>query len=600
MKQVFLTFKHVFKLAILVIIVSSQASCKTTHKEESKQPNVILILTDDQGWGDLSLNGNIKIKTPNIDKMAQHGAVVKRFYVNSVCSPTRAEILTGRYHVRSGVYSTSEGGERIDLDEKTIAEVFQENGYKTAALGKWHSGTQGPYHPNSRGFEEFYGFTSGHWGSYFSPMLDHNGEIVKGDGFLPDDLTNHALDFIETNKDKPFFLYVPYNTPHSPMQVPNKWWDKFKDTDISVDHRYKQKEDIEFTKAAYALCENIDWNVGRINDKLKSLELEENTIVIYLSDNGPNGYRYNGGLKGKKGKTDEGGVRVPFIIDWKGVIPSGKTIKHIAGSIDLLPTLADLTNIKLNTPKPLDGKSIKPLLLDEENDWKDRYLVTYWKGRISLRNDQFMLSNDEKLYDLLKDPGQTHNIAAQHTEQLQAMLAYKQRWIAEVLSELPKKDTRTLPVGYKNTITQLPARDAKAFGNIKRSNRWPNDSFLTNWTSVNDSISWDVEVLESGEYEATVYYTCSKENIGSTIQLSFDDNSIKTLVKEPHNPALVGAEMDRFPRQESYVKEFKPLFLGTIKLTKQQNNLTLKALQKPKDSVLDFRLLTLKKVSGLK
>ena len=149
-----------------------------------ERPNIILIVTDDQGWGDLGFNSNLNISTPNIDKLAEGGVVFDRFYVCPVCSPTRAELLTGRYHVRSGVYSTSRGGERLDLDETTVAEIFKKAGYATAAYGKWHNGMQPPYHPNSRGFDDYYGFCSGHWGNYFSPMLEHNGAIVKGNGFV--------------------------------------------------------------------------------------------------------------------------------------------------------------------------------------------------------------------------------------------------------------------------------------------------------------------------------------------------------------------------------------------------------------------------------
>lgn len=584
-------------LRIIFVLTLLIVSCSTAE-DVQRPPNVIVILTDDQGWGDLSMNGNSKINTPNIDELAANGAVVERFYVNSVCSPTRAEILTGRYHVRGGVYSTSEGGERLDLDETIIAEIFKDNGYKTAAFGKWHSGTQAPYHPNTRGFEEFYGFTSGHWGNYFSPMLDYNGKIVKGEGFLPDDLTNHALSFIETNKDNTFFLYIPYNTPHSPMQVPDKWWNKFKDMDIEIDHRHMDKENTQFTKAAYALCENIDWNVGRINDKINNLQLAEKTIIVYLSDNGPNSYRYNGELKGKKGNTDEGGVRVPFIIGWKDKINKGKKINHIAGSIDILPTLADLADIDIQHKKPLDGKSLKPLLLKEKIAWDDRYLVTYWNGNISLRNNQFMMDQDENLFDLTKDPGQITNIASQNTRLLETMIAYKKKWILEVLSELPKEDTRTTAIGYPNfKSTQLPARDAMPHGNIKRSNRWPNDSYLTNWTSIKDSITWDVEVLETGMFEVVAYYTCSKENLGSSIELSFDNEFVRTKINEVHNPPFVGFEKDRIPREESYVKEFKPMNMGVIKLTKQQNTLTLKAVNKVSNSIMDFRLLTLEKVN---
>ena len=160
----------------------------------AETPNVIVILTDDQGWGDLSLSGNKNLSTPNIDSLATDGASFDRFYVSPVCSPTRAEFLTGRFHQRSGVYSTSAGGERMDLDEVTIADSFKAAGYKTAAFGKWHNGMQYPYHPNGRGFDEFYGFCSGHWGNYFSPMLEHNGEIVNGEGFVVDEFTDKAMD----------------------------------------------------------------------------------------------------------------------------------------------------------------------------------------------------------------------------------------------------------------------------------------------------------------------------------------------------------------------------------------------------------------------
>jgi arylsulfatase A-like enzyme len=194
----------------------------------ASRPNVLIVLTDDQGWGDLSIHGNNNLETPHIDQLARQGTRFDRFFVCPVCAPTRAEFLTGRYYPRGGVRGVTIGQERLDLDEETIGDVFKEAGYRTGAFGKWHNGTQYPYHPNARGFDEYYGFCSGHWGNYWDPMLDHNGEIVKGKGFIIDDLTDHAIDFIKTAGDKPFFCYVPYNTPHAPMQVPDRWWDRHK------------------------------------------------------------------------------------------------------------------------------------------------------------------------------------------------------------------------------------------------------------------------------------------------------------------------------------------------------------------------------------
>jgi arylsulfatase A-like enzyme len=238
---------------LLLLLLLFLSSCQI---QRNNSPNVILILSDDQGWGDLSLNGNLDISTPNIDQLGNTGVRFDRFFVSPVCSPTRAEILTGRHHVRGGVYSTSKGGERLDIDEETIAEVFKSRGYKTAAYGKWHNGMQAPFHPNSRGFDDFYGFCSGHWGNYYNPLLEHNGNLVKGNGFIINDLTQHGIDFIKKNKNQPFFLYLPYNTPHSPMQVPDRFWEKYKDKELNQEGShgpFKTQNEIDHTLAALAM-----------------------------------------------------------------------------------------------------------------------------------------------------------------------------------------------------------------------------------------------------------------------------------------------------------------------------------------------------------
>src|SRR5581483_11366357 len=241
------------------------------------------------------------------------------------------------------------------------ADTFKAAGYATAAFGKWHNGTQYPYHPNGRGFDEYYGFCSGHWGDYFSPPLDHNGQIVRGKGYLIDDLTDHALAFIEAQRNRPFFCYLPYNIPHSPMQVPDRFWEKFKNADIKLRYAGPQREDVAMSRAALAMCENIDWNGGRVLAKLAELKLADNTIVVYFSDNGPNSWRWNGGMKGRKGSTDEGGVRSPLLVRWPGHIKPGTKIEPIAGAIDLLPTLSALAGVPLIGDKPLDGRSLAPL-----------------------------------------------------------------------------------------------------------------------------------------------------------------------------------------------------------------------------------------------
>jgi len=557
-------------------------------------PNVIVILADDQGWGDLSVNGNSNLSTPRIDSLAKDGALFDRFYVCPVCSPTRAEFLTGRYHPRGGVHGVSTGGERLNLDEKTIGDTFKAAGYATGAFGKWHNGTQYPYHPNARGFDEYYGFTSGHWGTYFDPPLDHNGKAVQGKGFIIDDLTDHALEFIAQNQQRPFFCYVPFNTPHSPMQVPDRFYRKFANAELKLRARNPRQEDVAFTRAALAMCENIDWNVGRILDRLEELKLTDRTIVLYFSDNGPNSWRWNGGMKGRKGSTDEGGVRAPFLIRWPGHIPAGARIPQIAGAIDLLPTLAALADIPVASTKPLDGINLKSLLLGPAKDWPERMIFSHWNGKVSVRTQRYRLDDNSQLFDMEADPGQDNNVAARETEVSTRLSEARAKWKAELLPGL-KADKRPFTVGYPQfPITQLPARDGVPHGNVQRSANAPNCSYFKNWVSTNDSITWDVEVATAGKYEAVIHYTCAAADTGSTIELSFDGSPLQGKVSEANDPPLRGSENDRVPRQgESYVKDFKPLRLGSIELSKGRGLLTLRALSVAGKQVMDVRSVAL-------
>ncbi|MEM7382468.1 MAG: arylsulfatase, partial [Bacteroidota bacterium] len=584
-----------FFLGVLFLVVTA---CRQSQEvTENPKPNVILIMTDDQGWGDLSIQGNSNLSTPNIDALAKNGASFTNFYVQPVCSPTRAELLTGRYFTRLGIYDTSAGGERLNLGETTIAEVFKNSGYATAAYGKWHNGMQPPYHPNSRGFEDFYGFTSGHWGNYFDAFIEHNGQPVKGNGFMVDDLTDKGMAFIEQNREKPFFLYLPYNTPHSPMQVPDAYWDKFESKELLMRYKDSVKENVNFTRAALAMVENIDHNVGRLMEKLRQVGLEENTIVIYLSDNGPNGWRWNGGMRGRKGSTDEGGVRTPFFMQWKDSISAGINISHIASAIDILPTLAELAGVDLKTSAPVDGKSLAPLIFEPDASWDERLVYNHWNGRTSVRSQQFRLDHEDQLYDMQQDPGQEQDVSVANPEVFENLKMAKTEWLAQTKPPSRDGESRPFTLGYPGfELTQLPARDGIGHGNIERSNKYPNCSFFTNWKSTEDFISWEVDVLSAGQYEVSLYYSCKPGNTGATIELSMGENSLSTKITEAHDPPLTGMENDRDPRIESYVKEFKPLVMGTIFLDKVSGSLKLSASDIPGDGAIDVRLLLFKKL----
>ena len=402
----------------------------------------------------------------------------------------------------------------MNLDETTIADTFRAAGYATGAFGKWHNGMQYPYHPNGRGFEEYYGFCSGHWGDYFSPPLEHNGQLVRGEGFCIDDFTNKAIAFMEKSlaEGRPFFTYLPYNTPHSPMQVPDEYWQRFQDADLKMHNRDAEREKIDHVRCALAMCENIDWNVGRLLEKLEEWNIADNTIVIYFCDNGPNGVRWNGDMKGRKGSTDEGGVRSPFLIRWPKKIRGGKVVAQIGGAIDLLPTLAELCGVPLVGEKPLDGMSIAPLLLRDGEAWQDREIVSHWKGRISVRNQRFRLDDKGALFELASDPGQRKNVAPTFPDQVRRLSEVARAFRAEI--EGYDDDQRPFLLGDREyRFTQLPARDAVGSGDIKRSNRFPNCSFLSNWTRTDETITWDLKVAAAGSYRVELQYACAAADV---------------------------------------------------------------------------------------
>ena len=574
------------RLPALFLALAACLSC------QGRSPNVIVILSDDQGWGDFGFHGNRNLQTPNLDSLARDGARFDRFFVCPVCSPTRAEFLTGRYHLRGGVYSTSTGGERLDLDERTIAEVFRDAGYATAAFGKWHNGMQYPYHPNGRGFDEYYGFCSGHWGHYYSPMLEHNGELVRGNGFVIDDFTDRALDFIGEGRREPFFVYLAYNTPHSPMQVPDRFWERFEDKELVMLHR-DGRESIDHTRAALAMCENIDWNVGRILRHLEDHSLAEDTIVVYFNDNGPNGRRWNAGMKGRKGSTDEGGVRSPLFIRWPARIRAGTEVRSISGVIDLLPTLADLAGIEVPGDRPLDGTSLEPLILEQAREWPERLIFSHWRDRTSVRSRRFRLDGAGALFDMIADPGQTRDVGQEHPGIHRRLSRAVETWRGEMGVGSPTPH-RPFTVGHPDFLrTQLPARDAVAHGDIRRTANPPNCSYFTNWTSTEDHVSWDVEVIESGRFLVDIHYTCRPEDAGTSVRLRFGNSELVKRVRGIHNPPEVGAAEDRVARREAYVKDFRSLRMGVISLEKGKGEMRLEAPEIPGERSIDFRLMML-------
>jgi arylsulfatase A-like enzyme len=584
------------------------------HVGAAERPNVVIFLADDAGWGDYGHSGNTQAATPNIDSIAKGGVSLERFYVCPVCSPTRAEFLTGRYYPRGGVRGVSTGQERLDLDEKTIADAFQAADYATGAFGKWHNGSQYPYHPMGRGFGEYFGHTAGHWGEYFdAPLEDSQGRLIRTQGYIVDVCTDRALAFVDKHKDRSFLCYVPFTTPHSPWAVPADFWQRYRDKPIAQRATLPDQEEIDQTRCALAMLENQDWNVGRVLTRLRELGLEDDTIVLYFADNGPNSWRWNGGMKGRKGSTDEGGVRSVCYLRWPGKLPAGHTVTQISAAIDLLPTLTALAGIPRAGDKPLDGRDLSPLLRGQQVAWPERMIFSTWSQSVSVRTQTHRLDNAGQLFDMVADPGQTTPVNGQEPALAAKLAESVQAWRQEMFGApavttgaKPKGkakraeggnavDPRPIPVGYSEfPVTMLPARDGEPRGGAKRSSGAPNCSYFINWTSRDDSLVWMLDVHTTGRYEVTIDYTCPEADAGSTIELSFRDSRLAGKVAPGWDPPLY-TNQDTLPRPEgeSQMKEFRTLKLGQVDLETGPGPLTLRALDIPGKSVMDVRRVTL-------
>ncbi|MDQ3651473.1 MAG: arylsulfatase [Acidobacteriota bacterium] len=572
---------------------ASQRAAAQADSRRATRPNVLFIVADDMGYGDIRSHGNEKIDTPVLDQLAAGGARFERFFVAPLCAPTRASLLTGRYPLRTGTAGVTRGLETMRAEEVTIAEALKRAGYATGIFGKWHNGQHYPNHPRGQGFDEFFGFSAGHWNNYFDTTLEHNGRFVKTKGYITDVLTDAAIRFIENNRARPFFAYVPYNAPHSPYQVPDRYFTKYKARGLD-----------DTTASVYGMVENIDENIGRLLRKLDESNLTDDTIVIFMTDNGPQTARYNGGMKGRKGSVEEGGVRVPFFLRWPGQINAGMTVKNIAAHIDLLPTIDELTGTTRLVTLPLDGRSLVPLLKGKAAGWTDRMLFTHPTGGQAqsagaVRTERWRgVYSDarQELYDMAADPGQTKNVAAAHPEAVRTLRAAYEASFKDVT---PRGVGRpSIPVGYAQAPTvELPAPEAyltggvKWFGEAGYANDW-----ITNWTSTDDRIAWELDVVRAGRYEVTLRYACAAEDINSKVRVEVGGSAVEGTVGRAHDPKPLPSP-DRVPRRgEVYEKVWALLTLGTVRLDQGRTRLSVGSLGVAGKRVMDLKAVDLRRV----
>jgi arylsulfatase A-like enzyme len=586
--------KRIIPIFLLLLIVWLVVLCPAP--KAARRPNVLLIITDDQGYGDLGLHGNEQVGTPNLDRLGRESIRFDRFFVSPLCAPTRASLLTGRYSLRTGAKGVAQGLETMRAEEVTIAEALGAAGYRTGLFGKWHNGEHYPYTPNGQGFQEAFGFNLGHWNNYFDTTLEHNGRKVKTKGFITDVLTDAALAFISQNNQQPFFCYLAYNAPHSPFQVPDKYFDY-----------YKSKGLDDRLASIYGMVGNMDENIGRVLGRLDELKLRDDTIVIFMTDNGPNGARFNGGMRGAKGSLHEGGSRVPFFLRWPARFKQGRLVKPIAAHIDVFPTLLELCGVpmpKTMQPLPIDGRSLVPLLEGREAGWPERILFTQHRLPKDInqptgaaRTEQYRLVNEGRgweLFDMLNDPAQKKNIAAERPEVAKRLTEAYQQWWREVLLQTGSARP-PIPVGYpEEPLVELPAPQSEFTGGLRFSGIHPNNAWLTGWTEVAATVEWELDVVRSGRYAVSLQYLCSKTDAGARVEISAAGSATAITVR-----ATTGGQIkspDRVPRTEVYEMDWETLQAGILVLPQGRTKIRVRALSKPGDAVMELRSVALKRI----
>jgi arylsulfatase A-like enzyme len=488
--------KLFFLCTILIAAATAQAA---------KRPNVVLVITDDQGYGDLSCHGNPVLKTPHLDKLHSESVRLTDYHVAPTCSPSRAALITGHWTNRTGVWHTIMGRSMLRANEVTIGKILGDGGYHTGMFGKWHLGDNYPYRPEDRGFQEVLrhggggvGQTPDFWdNAYFDGSYFHNGKAVPAKGFCTDVFFDYAKRFINKVKDddKPFFVYLCTNAPHGPMHSPEKFSAPYSKQGVNLGN-------------FFGMIANIDHNVGQMRAFLKKKGLAENTIFIFTTDNGTSSGAnvHNNGMRGRKGSEYDGGHRVPFFMHWpKGGLNKGRDVNMITSYVDIVPTLIDYCDVPSPKGVKFDGVSIRPLIEGKESNWPDRILITdsqrvrdpiKWR-KSSVMTDQWRLVNGKELYDINADPGQKKNIASANSKVVSRLTKFYDAWWEEIVPTFGKPTAIYLGADapLANPVT-LTCHDWIADG----STPWNQRHIRNAEKKPGNTGFWAVDVKRAGEY----------------------------------------------------------------------------------------------------
>ena len=472
-------------------------------------PNIVFIITDDQGYGDLACHGNPVIKTPHLDKLHSESIRLTDYHVSPTCTPTRAALMTGRFTNRTGAWHTIMGRSLLRANETTIADHLTKAGYTTGIFGKWHLGDSYPYQPEYRGFQKTYvhggggvGQTPDLWNnSYFDDTYLEDGKLVAAKGYCTDVFFEEATEYIEEQlkTEKPFFAYISTNAPHGPYSAPQKYLDMYPELEGK-------------TQAFFAMITNIDDNVGKLRARLTEMNAADNTLFIFTTDNGTAGGAkvHNAGMRGNKGSNYDGGHRVPFFLHWPAQgWNEGRDIKQLTAHVDVLPTLAELCHFSLDGTLPVDGTSLVPLLNNTKTpNWSDRTLVTdsqravdpiKWKN-CSIMSQDWRLINGKQLYHISEDPGQDKNLAKKHPDKVKTMRESYKAWWDSMKESF--NDGAPFHLGHNPKPLSLTAHDLIGTGGT-RSVAWNQQHIREGkLTGINEDgpAYWPLKVTKAGKY----------------------------------------------------------------------------------------------------
>ena len=504
-------------LGLMLTLSASVAALPAGENAPGQQPNVILVITDDQGYGDVAAHGNTMIRTPHLDGLYKESVRLTDFHVSPCCTPTRAALMTGHDTLRTGAWGTTWGRSLPYADEIMMAQVFAAGGYRTGFFGKWHLGDNYPFRPQDRGFQEVLahggggvGQTPDYWGNdYFDDTYFHNGKPKPCTGYCTDVWFRAALDFIAANKDRPFFVYLSTNAPHGPLFVDPKYSEP-----------YEAKGVPPAMARFYGMIENIDENMGRLIAKLEEWSLQKNTVLIFMTDNGtatgiapprkragkresasraPRWTGYNAGMRGKKGSLYDGGHRVPCFIRWPaGGLSGGRDVQTLCAHVDLLPTLGQWCGLELPIDLKPDGRSLAPLLAGKAWQWPDRSLfVQYrqsseaprkWAGAVMTQ--RWRLVSGKELYDIQADPGQKTDVASQNPQVVERLRRDYEQWWTGVSKRFSEYTRIVLGAKMEDPV-QLTAFDWHT------TTPW-NQNHIRKGVVANGF--WAVEITRSGDY----------------------------------------------------------------------------------------------------